>query len=223
MKRLVILITSAVLTHSHAAEIIPGLEPVDVYLNLEKKGFTTTKHFGQSQNTFVCELEEDDCSYTVTAYTPAGSASTVKTVQVMAQWFGPGDDAATEKLKPFMSFAATFPYEGATPEQAKRWVEANLGKEVSATFAAGVKFELFSKARTRLLRISMAPTKAPSSAASASANASPAAVPSNGQTFEEVTSQFGPPTIKEPDTGRATWKTFKVQFKDGKAVQIDPR
>jgi hypothetical protein len=233
MKKLIIAITLTFISSCLATEVIPGLEPVDVYLNLEKKGFKTTKHYGDSQNTFVCELEEDKCSYTVTAYTPAGSANSVKTVQVMAQWFGPNDDAATDKLKPFMGFAATFPYDGATPEEARRWVEANLGKETSESFGGGVKFELFSKARTRLLRISM---DAPEPAEAATSSQSPpnapqiapeapetARRPALGQTFTDIVAIHGAPSIKDPDTGWAWWKTFKIQFTDGKATQIETR
>lgn len=115
---------------------IPGLMPVDIYLNLEEKGFETTK-----------ELNPCCSWYSVSGSSPVrylaevygNSASTV--YRVNASVTTTIDKNTKAIAKPFFGYIATLQYTGSNPEVARDWVEKNVGKKAS-TVIGGVTFEL---------------------------------------------------------------------------------
>jgi hypothetical protein len=201
---------SLLLNVTALAQTIPGMMPVDVYKNLEEKGFAVTKNFGSEQNDFVCKLEENGCSYTATVYTQAGSVSKVKVVTVMGLNLSAEEVATDKMLKEFFGYMATLPYEGNDPTAARSWVESNLGQNAERNFGP-VQFQLFANApRARVLRMScaVAKTSGPSIA---------------GWTMAEVISKHGPATATDKQTGWAHWAQFKARFEDGVVKEAIPK
>lgn len=139
-----------------APALIPGLAPVDVYLNLESKGFTTSKNFGAEQSDFICASETAELSLSATIYMPARAPSTVSVVTASATYLGSGAAQTTERVGEFLGYIATLPYDGAQPEAARRWVEQNNGRKAERVFGP-VRYELFANGRSRVLRLSPAP------------------------------------------------------------------
>ena len=213
------------------AETIPGILPVDVYLSLESKGFTTDKRFKSEGSQFMSDLENEAGRFSGQVYCPPGQSAQINVVVGLVQNFSSDANATNAMSANFLTFIASLPYEGSKPGEAQAWVMANLGKETEKMFGP-VKFQLFKEERTRMLRLSMEPMKeeaARPSALPAIKHVDPASrvksakIPEVGETFLDVQFEHGNPVIKDPDTGWATWPTFKVQFKDGKAVEVQRR
>lgn len=134
-----------------AANVLPGLQPVDVYLNLTNKGFTKEgpKQVGDQLYWKISETTAAH-SYFVEIYGP--TASTVSLVQANALNFS---DADTNTVaQDFFGYIATIPYDGATPANAKKWAHSNIGRNSKATFG-NVAFEIFAdnSPRARMLTI----------------------------------------------------------------------
>lgn len=186
-------------------EPIPGLAPVDIYLNLEGKGFTTDKRYGKEQHTFECKEQTGAYLNTASITIPAGQgADQVTVVNAMHQNYS---EASTDALAVgFLGYCATLPYDGAEPAKARAWVEANLGKNVSAVFG-GVKFELFANGRTRILRLSKA-LELPNLI---------------GKSYPECVKEWGEAWKLDRATGWAEWGNFKARFKDRACVEVAPK
>lgn len=134
--------------------VIPGLAPVDVYLNLESKGFTTKKNFGKEQSDFVCSLEEGGAQYNATIYMPAPGVQDVSVVTAMLLNVGQPEAMTDTQARGFFGYISTLTYNNAAPDEARAWVEANLGKNAE-TSIRGVRFQLFANSpRGRVLRMS---------------------------------------------------------------------
>lgn len=134
-------------TTSDAASVIPGLAPVDVYLNLEDRGFTCDgPTSGELYATFTCE--DDQGLDTVVIYSPKSDVSAVLQVEV---------STFTSAGRALMGFVATAPYEGSMPEEARAWVEGNFdsvrqGEPVTETFGS-VRYNLLGAGEARTLEI----------------------------------------------------------------------
>jgi hypothetical protein len=209
-----------------SGRVIPGLMPVDLYLNLEEKGFTTEKRLGGAQKEFRCTLEFAGGEHQATAF--GSAASNVTAISAHTTIYGEANTSAL--AAPFLGYVATLSYDGAEPEQARAWVEANLGKEAETMFGP-VKFQLFGEppTRTRILRMSMDPMTAiakPSSLPTIKTLEKPKVrkdnlvLPKPGALFAEVVKEHGKPSIQDADTGWAIWTSFKVKFKEGRAVEV---
>lgn len=185
----------------NAVEPIPGLAPVDVYLNLENKGFTTDKRFGKEQHTFVCKEETGVFLNTASITIPAGQGADVVTVvNAMHQNYSA---ASTDALAVgFLGYCATLPYDGAEPAKARAWVEANIGKNASAVFG-GVNFQLFTNGQTRILRLSKSDL--------------PNIV---GKSYPEIVKDWGEAWKIDRATAWAEWGTFKARFKQQVCVEV---
>jgi len=218
MKTTTALFTLALCVSIHA-ENIPGLMPVDVYLNLEAKGFTTEKKLagGTSQqfSEFICRKEEGLGSFTATAYSPKESVSKVAVVSAVVQTAGVSEGEMNALASSFLGFIASLPYQGSEPAAARAWVAATVGQKKEKVFG-GVKFQLFANGATRILRISM---DAPEKPAAPVIQKIQTILPEAGRTFADVVREHGQPTIRDADTGWAIWPGFKVKFKDGAVVE----
>jgi hypothetical protein len=128
---------------------IPGLAPQDVYLNLEDRGFKCSEPelMGPDNEVrWTCEKQVAQGEYLVEI-----NSSDANSVRLVKAWVISRDSGRADPLaQDFLGYVATVPYEGAQPEEAKAWVERNVGSKVSAEFG-GVSYTLGSKAGSRSL------------------------------------------------------------------------
>jgi hypothetical protein len=130
---------------------IPGLTPQVVYLNLENRGFKCSEpelmgH--QNEVRWTCEKQETHGEYSVEI-----NSSDANSVRLIEAWVISNEPARADALaQDFLGYVARTPYEGAKPEEAKAWVEQNVGSKVSAEFG-GVSYTLGGKAGRRFLEL----------------------------------------------------------------------
>jgi hypothetical protein len=134
-----------------APKNIPGLTPQDVYLNLENKGFKCSEpELMEAANEvrWTCEKQEANGEYLVEI-----NSSDANSVRLVEARVISDDPARADALaRDFLGYVARVPYEGAQPEEAKAWVEQNVGSKVSAEFG-DVSYTLGGKAASRSLEL----------------------------------------------------------------------
>ena len=130
---------------------IPGLTPQDVYLNLENRGFNCSEpELMEADNEvrWTCEKQKTHGEYSVEI-----NSSDANSVRLIEAWVISNEPARAEALaQDFLGYVARVPYEGAHPQEAKAWVEQNVGSKVSAEFG-GVSYTLGGKAGRRFLEL----------------------------------------------------------------------
>jgi len=130
---------------------IPGLTPQDVYLDLENRGFKCSEPEVMGPDNEVrwtCEKQETHGEYSVEI-----NSSDANSVRLIEAWVISNEPARADALaQDFLGYVARTPYEGAKPEEAKAWVEQNVGSKVSAEFG-GVSYTLGGKAGRRFLEL----------------------------------------------------------------------
>jgi hypothetical protein len=130
---------------------IPGLTPQDVYLNLENRGFKCSEPelMGPDNEVrWTCEKQKTHGEYSVEI-----NSSDANSVRLIEAWVISNEPARADALaQDFLGYVARAPYEGAQPEEAKAWVEQNVGSKVSAEFG-GVSYTLGGKAGRRFLEL----------------------------------------------------------------------
>lgn len=130
---------------------LPELNASDIYLNLQKAGFSKSemKQTSSGDVIWVCELKKPHIDYTVTIY---GKSYDEIYLVVATSLIYKGD--ANKQSAEFLSYIATIPYSTNSPESAKNWVNQNIAKkESNKAFGAG-KMRLFGHKRARTLQIS---------------------------------------------------------------------
>lgn len=134
-----------------ASRNIPGLTPQEVYLNLENRGFKCSEPelMGPDNEVrWTCEKQEANGEYLVEI-----NSSDANSVRLVEAWVISDDPARADALaQDFLGYVATVPSEGAQPEEAKAWVEQNVGSKASAEFG-GVSYTLGGKAGRRFLKL----------------------------------------------------------------------
>jgi hypothetical protein len=134
-----------------ASRNIPGLTPQDVYLNLENRGFKCSEPelMGPGNEVrWTCEKQKTHGEYSVEI-----NSSDANSVRLIEAWVISNEPARADALaQDFLGYVAGAPYEGAQPEEAKAWVEQNVGSKVSAEFG-GVSYTLGGKAGRRFLEL----------------------------------------------------------------------
>jgi hypothetical protein len=136
---LLIFLTIVAPSLSFAQKTIKGLMPVDVYLNMEKQGFTTVKLFTDEGSSWTNKKSDAGIDYEVSTYTSSG-ASSVENVRATA-WI----DVSQKKISatlPFFIFASSLPYDGSNSQQAEKWIQNNFNKKKATTVIGGVKFTI---------------------------------------------------------------------------------
>jgi hypothetical protein len=137
--------------------LLPGLQPVDVELNLEKNQFTCELVYTPEDNypDFKWECRSETAQYSMLVEIWSKSLVKVDLIQSSILQFGiPNDKLASD----FLGFMATMPYDGAKPQEARTWVENTLptifdsGDVREITFA-GVQFQLYGIPTARFLEI----------------------------------------------------------------------
>ena len=132
---------------------IPGLTPQDVYLDLENRGFTCSEPElmePEDEVRWTCERQEAKGEYSVEINSK--DANSVRLIEAKVISYEPA--RADPLAQDFLGYVARVPYEGAQPEEAKAWVEHNVGSKASAEFG-GVSYTLGGKAGRRFLEIEM--------------------------------------------------------------------
>ena len=130
---------------------IPGLTPQDVYLSLENRGFTCSEPElmePEDEVRWTCERQEAKGRYLVEI-----TSKDANSVRLLKAWVISHERARADALAgDFLGYIARVPYEGAQPEEAKAWVEQNVGSKASAEFG-GVSYTLGGKAGRRFLEL----------------------------------------------------------------------
>lgn len=147
--------SASIQTSDTTATYIPGLQPVDVYLNFEKQGFETKKSLGGDYgSSWVSTSSEIGIDYTVEVYSEK-DITKVSSVKATALLNGSVEKDITA-VKPFIKYASSLPYTNADPSKAAQWIEDNFNNDKASTVIGGVKFEIFSPTQlVRIMRISL--------------------------------------------------------------------
>lgn len=128
---------------------IPELKPVDVYLNLEKQGFTTTKNFSSDYgNSWDCKSSSAGIDYTVNVF--SDDVNSVERVRATAMLNG-NEDKEIIATKPFLKYVASVPFEGNDPAKFADWLDKNFNNDKQSLNISDVKFTIY--APTKLLRM----------------------------------------------------------------------
>src|SRR5690554_1320570 len=140
MKKLILLPLLAIMFACGSNEnekAIKGLKPVDVYLNLEKQGFTTEKSLGGDIKGWTNKKQEVGGMFIVE--TISSNTSSVESVRATVN-----ADINTDmsRTMPFFQFVASMPYEGSNYEATTKWLKNNFNSSESDTIVGGVKFTI---------------------------------------------------------------------------------
>lgn len=128
-------------TPTPSPEFLPGVTGESLTAQLDDKGFECQSDTGD-MTMYQCDRLGPDGGYlTVGAYgTPSGISSVTAA--------GTGDGA-----KGLLMFIATLPYDGASPDEARSWVESNFGEDAETQFGPAT-FALSADADSSTLSIS---------------------------------------------------------------------
>src|SRR5690554_4557766 len=140
MKKLILLPLLALIFACGSNEnekAIKGLKPVDVYLNLEKEGFTTEKSLGGDIKGWTNKKQEIGGVFIVE--TISSNTSSVESVRATVN---ANINADMSKTLPFFKYVASLQYEGSDYESTTKWLEDNFDSSESDTIVGGVKFTI---------------------------------------------------------------------------------
>lgn len=118
---------------------IPGLMPVDVYQNMEGKGFTTKKNFSDNGNLWTSTYAGAGISYSVGAF--SHDASSVESVQATARVTDVTNKNISAAL-PFFLFLSSLPYDGSNPTKVGNWLRNNFNNDKSSVTISNVEFTI---------------------------------------------------------------------------------
>ncbi|MDM1045890.1 hypothetical protein HX004_14115 [Myroides sp. 1354] len=116
---------------------IKGLQPVDIYLNLEKQGFTTNKTLGGDLK--MWESKKSNLGEDFIVETNSSDTKSVEFVRATVITNSKGD---LNKNILFFKFIASLPYEGSDHVTSTKWLEKNLTSKEADTIINEVKFTL---------------------------------------------------------------------------------
>jgi hypothetical protein len=231
MKTILTLIVLALCSSAFAEGIIPDLTARQVKNAFKELGLP------EADTRYTAEQAEHDTRgevegnlFALRMYGPPYDSTGVNVITAMVQNNVLEDGKTNELSLSFLCLAASMPYTGCTPAEARIWIAANIGKNTEKMFGP-VKLQLFSQARSRILRMSTEPLIPKVAEGTAPAvkhmdmerRAKNDKMPSVGEVFGDVEKEHGKPIIRDADTGWATWPKFKVLFKDGKAAEVTVR
>lgn len=120
---------------------IPGLAPVDVYLNFEKAGFKTEKELRDNGSFWYNDLSDNGIDYHVETYCERG-VDAVDQVRITATRMEPQYNDV-EDMKQFLKFACSIPYEGGDKNKTDKFIEKNFYKDRASIVVSGVKFTIY--------------------------------------------------------------------------------
>lgn len=131
---------------------IPGIEPVDVYLNLKNEGFKIDKTFNpEFGNSWECKKQIDGIDMYVNIYSPNSASkfqSLKATITVEAGY------KHIEAGKYFIKYISSLPYDGSNNVAAVNWIDKHFYHSAD-TIIGNVQFSLKAPSNyARLLIIS---------------------------------------------------------------------
>ena len=121
---------------------IKDISAATLYNPLEQKGFKIDKQIGADVIFVDCDRSMSDFSEHVRISGDEPS----KINEIRASYTNYSTGNINELAKPFLSFVATLPYESANPQQAQKWIEANISKNTKLEIN-GVIFELIGNSK----------------------------------------------------------------------------
>jgi hypothetical protein len=119
-------------------KVIPGLSPVDVYLNMESQGFVTKKNFGDRVFEVTCTPKEASPFLDVYVQSISDGTDSVSSITVAVLR---SDRTIDETDIGVMAYVATLPYTGSQPAAAKNWV-LQTWKNGGEARVGGVHFQI---------------------------------------------------------------------------------
>ncbi len=214
-----------------AADLIPGLATREVKSAFAELGLPEAEvRYTPEQTEQNMRATIDGNLFMLGIFGPPHDSTGMLAMSVMVQNQTLELNQTNELSLSFLCLAASMPYAGSMPAEARIWIAANLGKKAEKMFGP-VKLQLMGEGRTRILRMSMEPLT-PVAAENTlptithldrEVRAKSGRIPSIGTSYTNVELEHGKPAVKDPDTGWATWPTFKALFEDGKAVEVITR
>ena len=117
-----------------------GLNPADVYLNMEDQGFVTEKDLGGSDGN-IWESKKTEAGIEYYASVFGYSATDAVEYRATTTILDP-QNKTIEATRSFMTFAATVPYEGSNPEKLSAWVDENFNNDKESTTIGSAKITL---------------------------------------------------------------------------------
>lgn len=136
------------------AKKIPGLMPVDVYLNYTDKGFTKT---GPRFLNYSVEWQLQDQKFDHELSVRINGPDTSSVRMIEGTCLNSGTRSTEELARDFLGYVATAPYEGSDPAAARAWVLENISNLGAKTTIGGVHFSIQGGERSRWLRVSANP------------------------------------------------------------------
>jgi len=148
-------LSSATTAVSPQIATIPGLQPVDIYLNLTNRGFKRSGPF-QSESSYsnTCSLIQDGMEFHCHIH---GSApSNVTRIEATALNLDHDEDDTNDSATWFLGFVGSAPYTNGDAVSNRKWVEEHVSGGTMT--ASGVKFEITAGTpRSRILTITPSP------------------------------------------------------------------
>lgn len=133
-----------VTVQSSSKKEIPGLKPVDVYINMEKQGFKTEKNIGSSTEGSLWHNTRTVGNFRYDIYTFSHSTSNVESIKVAVMASPPND--AYECIS-FYEMIASMPYKGNPVDQTKNWLLENIDKDGASTILGNAKWTVYTKTK----------------------------------------------------------------------------
>ena len=130
---------------------IPGMSPVDIYLDLEKKGYTIDKQYLPNEGTmYNCDLKEFAVTYSVRIF--KNEKDLVEEVKIAASLTGQ-DNKNISAVKPFIKYISTVPYEGSNTAKITQWIEDNFNKDGASIVIGKAKFTISGNKFSKVVQI----------------------------------------------------------------------
>ncbi|MBL7954398.1 MAG: hypothetical protein JNJ91_05125 [Flavobacteriales bacterium] len=133
-----------------APTVISDLNPVDVYLNLEQRGFTVTKNLKPGQLSWTCRQTWPSVEFVAETFGPEVDRASLVRATVTAD----GVNKTALAGRDYLLLVASVPYTGAQPQVAHDWLLANFDNDSATTSIGGATFTLYAPTQAfRMLTI----------------------------------------------------------------------
>lgn len=130
-----------------SSSTITGLNPADVYLSLEDRGYTTSKEHSLEGMVWVSSSSDVSMSYTVTMGGKSATSVDLLKAAVVAM---NGDSIGAGRH--MLAFVASVTYSGAEPQRAKDWVLEHFDEDGATTTIGAAKLTIMAPSNlTRML------------------------------------------------------------------------
>ncbi len=124
---------------------LPGLAPVDIYLNMENQGFTTEKNLGgEYGSSWICKNVSGGINYEVSIF----STSTMDVESVTATAMNTDGDPAASLS--FIKYVSSTPVDGVDRDAVLSWIEKNFNTDKAEYESGDVRYTI--SAPTKFLR-----------------------------------------------------------------------